>query len=62
MLYDEVCVHVYFRLDDAELTGPILKETYPSPKTFNPDRFLKDGALNPDVQDPRLLAFGFGRR
>ena len=29
---------------------------------FNPDRFLKGGKLDPDVQDPTVAAFGFGRR
>ncbi|CDO68067.1 hypothetical protein BN946_scf184347.g4 [Trametes cinnabarina] len=35
---------------------------YPDPYTFNPDRFLKDGALDPDVFDSEDAAFGFGRR
>ncbi|KAJ6576409.1 cytochrome P450 [Mycena vulgaris] len=35
-------------------------EDYPEPFVFNPDRFLKDGQLNPKVRDPS--AFGFGRR
>ena len=37
-------------------------EEYPQPDVFNPDRFIKDGSLNPDVRDPTTLAFGFGRR
>ncbi|KAF7325230.1 Cytochrome P450 [Mycena kentingensis (nom. inval.)] len=36
--------------------------TYPEPTTFNPERFLRDGKLDPTVQDPEVAAFGFGRR
>ncbi|EIN07330.1 cytochrome P450 [Punctularia strigosozonata HHB-11173 SS5] len=35
---------------------------YPKPESFNPDRFMKDGQIDPDVLDPALAAFGFGRR
>ncbi|KDR66540.1 hypothetical protein GALMADRAFT_259045 [Galerina marginata CBS 339.88] len=38
------------------------EDEYPDPSTFKPDRFLLDGKLNPDVRDPALMAFGFGRR
>ncbi|KZV89528.1 cytochrome P450 [Exidia glandulosa HHB12029] len=38
------------------------EETYPEPETFKPERFLKQGALDPDVLDPRNPAFGYGRR
>ncbi|KAK7677346.1 hypothetical protein QCA50_019676 [Cerrena zonata] len=37
-------------------------EDYPEPQMFNPDRFIKDGKINPDVRDPLTVAFGFGRR
>ncbi|EMD35350.1 hypothetical protein CERSUDRAFT_157058 [Gelatoporia subvermispora B] len=37
-------------------------EDYPEPETFRPERFLKNGNLNPDVRDPITVATGFGRR
>ncbi|KAG6895218.1 hypothetical protein C0992_002520 [Termitomyces sp. T32_za158] len=35
---------------------------YPKPFDFDPDRWLKDGKLNPDVRDSSHVIFGFGRR
>jgi cytochrome P450 len=35
---------------------------YPEPERFNPDRFVKDGKINPDIRDPHTFTFGFGRR
>uniref|UniRef100_A0A8H8CLQ4 Cytochrome P450 n=1 Tax=Psilocybe cubensis TaxID=181762 RepID=A0A8H8CLQ4_PSICU len=35
---------------------------YPSPSEFRPERFLKDGKLDPTVRSPDCAAFGFGRR
>ncbi|KAI0643944.1 CyP450 monooxygenase [Trametes meyenii] len=35
---------------------------YPDPDRFYPERFLNDGKINPDVQDPNTFAFGYGRR
>jgi Cytochrome P450 len=35
---------------------------YKDPQTFNPERFLKDGELDPEIMSPELAVFGFGRR
>jgi len=35
---------------------------YPDPETFNPDRFLKDGKIDPSVFNPEDRVFGAGRR
>ncbi|KAJ2985134.1 hypothetical protein NUW54_g10252 [Trametes sanguinea] len=37
-------------------------QIYPEPKKFNPDRFVREGKLTPDVLDPTNFVFGFGRR
>ncbi|EMD39781.1 hypothetical protein CERSUDRAFT_112052 [Gelatoporia subvermispora B] len=37
-------------------------EEYPFPEEFQPERFIKDGQLNPEVRDPATIAFGSGRR
>ncbi|KAI0639364.1 cytochrome P450 [Trametes polyzona] len=37
-------------------------QTYPEPDTFNPDRYFKNGAVDPSVLDPADYVFGFGRR
>ncbi|KAF8661199.1 hypothetical protein AX16_001479 [Volvariella volvacea WC 439] len=36
--------------------------TYPDPHTFKPERFLKDGKIDPTVHDPQEVVFGYGRR
>ncbi|KAH9888103.1 CyP450 monooxygenase [Cubamyces lactineus] len=37
-------------------------ERFPEPDTFRPERFLKDGRLDPDAFNPATVAFGTGRR
>jgi hypothetical protein len=37
-------------------------KAFNNPEEFQPERYLKDGKLNPDVRDPGCAAFGFGRR
>jgi len=37
-------------------------EIYPDPEAFNPDRFLKDGKINPLIFNPEDRVFGSGRR
>ncbi|KAI0326120.1 cytochrome P450 [Cubamyces sp. BRFM 1775] len=37
-------------------------ERFPEPDAFRPERFLKDGKLDPDAFDPATIGFGFGRR
>ena len=37
-------------------------EVFNDPMVFQPERYLKDGKLNPDVRDPDSAVFGFGRR
>ena len=37
-------------------------EVYPNPDAFEPERYLKDGVLNPDVLQPETVVFGYGRR
>lgn len=37
-------------------------EVYGDPEVFRPDRFIKNGQLDPSVRDPNAFAFGNGRR
>ena len=38
------------------------RKVFNNPEEFQPERYLKNGKLNPDVRDPECAAFGFGRR
>lgn len=38
------------------------ENVYPAPHTYDPERFLKDGKLDPSVKDPEDRIFGTGRR
>ncbi|KAF9456307.1 cytochrome P450 [Collybia nuda] len=48
---------------DDEYNGTLLHdpEVYPSPEEYKPERWLRDGQLDPTAQDP-TVAFGYGRR
>ena len=37
-------------------------EVYEDPDVFRPDRFIRNGELDPTVRDPAAFVFGFGRR
>ncbi|KAF7975968.1 hypothetical protein HWV62_8106 [Athelia sp. TMB] len=38
------------------------EEAYPEPTAFKPERFLKDGKIDPSVRNPMVAVFGYGRR
>ncbi|KZP06781.1 cytochrome P450 [Athelia psychrophila] len=39
------------------------EEVYPEPSAFKPERFLKDGEIDPSARNPVMVAsFGYGRR
>ena len=37
-------------------------EAYEEPFEFRPERFIRDGKLDPSVRDPVDYVFGYGRR
>ncbi|TFK80093.1 cytochrome P450 [Polyporus arcularius HHB13444] len=38
------------------------EKVYPDPERFTPERYLKEGSLDPEVMDPASVVFGMGRR
>jgi hypothetical protein len=39
-----------------------MTEFYKDLSVYNPDHFLKNGKVDPSVQDPMVASFGFERR
>jgi len=37
-------------------------EVFVEPEEYKPERYLKDGKLDPDARSPNVAAFGYGRR
>ena len=37
-------------------------EQYPDPEEFMPERFLEGSEINTKIRDPKMVAFGAGRR
>lgn len=37
-------------------------DVYEDPDEFRPERFIKDGQIDPSVRDPVDFVFGYGRR
>jgi cytochrome P450 len=37
-------------------------DSFDEPFAFKPERYMKDGKLDPSVLDPEAAAFGYGRR
>lgn len=62
-----VSFSLFLRLWATEVTAisrAILHDptVFPEPLEYQPERYLKDGQLDPNTRDPDCAAFGFGRR
>ncbi|KAJ3553829.1 hypothetical protein NM688_g3409 [Phlebia brevispora] len=57
-----------FRIPEGSMIVPNIwsmshdVEDYTNPEAYDPDRFCKNGRIDPDVRDPATYVFGFGRR
>jgi hypothetical protein len=56
----QVCRRVNSYCNDRAMTRD--EKVYPDAGTFKPERFIKNGALNTEIRDPRNIVFGFGRQ
>ncbi|KAF7358290.1 hypothetical protein MVEN_00878300 [Mycena venus] len=61
ILHDEVTACRLVFLRRAAILIDYLKAVYPEPYTFKPERYLKDGKINPDMPSIEIV-YGFGRR
>ncbi|KAI9063873.1 cytochrome P450 [Trametes sanguinea] len=61
-------VYEGYRIPQGSLVIPNIwamardESAYPDADCFRPERFLRDGKINPDMRDPATFVFGFGRR
>jgi hypothetical protein len=62
-MYNEVHVFIdLFLFLTVAYYADHLQSVFPNPRMFNPDWFLLNGKLNPDVPNPMLMVFGYGKR
>ena len=61
--YDHLMLMLSFSVLNSLLFRSILHDhkIFNNPQEFQPERYLKDGKLNPDVRDQDCAVFGFGR-
>ena len=54
-----LCATYIIAISKAILHDPAY---FPEPLEYQPERYLKDGQLDPNTRNPGCAAFGFGRR